>query len=99
MNVFDLVGINGAGRYGTGGAADWSQGDFNYDGMTNVFDLVAVGGAAVYGQGGYLPAGSVAATMVVPEPAAAPLMSGIGVAAMLLVRRWRRSTWHGGRRP
>ena len=57
--------------------------------MTNVFDLVAVGGAAVYGQGGYLPAGSVAATMVVPEPAAAPLMSGIGVAAMLLVRRWR----------
>ena len=46
-DVFDLVGVNGSGTYGSGLAADWSQGDFNYDGTTSVFDLVAVTGAGV----------------------------------------------------
>jgi fibronectin-binding autotransporter adhesin len=87
VNVFDLVGINSAGKYGTGASAVWSQGDFNYDGVTNVFDLVGINTSAVYGQGNYFPAaptasgfGSVAA---VPEPAAGLLaVAGfVGLAA------------------
>ena len=85
VNVFDLVGINGAGRYGTGGAADWSQGDFNYDGATNVFDLVAVGGAAVYGQGGYLTSASVSGDVAaVPEPSVTHLLAvAMGISTMI----------------
>ena len=72
VNVFDLVGINSAGRYGTGTASVWSQGDFNYDGVTNVFDLVAVNTSAVYGQGNYYPASAplgAGGFAPVPEPA------------------------------
>ena len=31
VNVFDLVSINSAGKYGTGMSAGWNEGDFNYD--------------------------------------------------------------------
>ena len=87
VNVFDLVGINSGGKYGTGTAAIWQQGDFNYDGVTNVFDLVGVNTAGAYGQGNYFPAatgvsstGSVAA---VPEPTAVgSLVMGLGLAAL-----------------
>jgi autotransporter-associated beta strand protein len=70
VDVFDLVGVNSSGRYGTGQAAVWSQGDFNYDGVTNVFDLVGINTAGAYGQGNYLPASPSAAGGVaaVPEP-------------------------------
>jgi fibronectin-binding autotransporter adhesin len=70
VNVFDLVSVNSAGKYGSGQSAVWNQGDFNYDGVTNVFDLVAVNTAAVYGQGNYFPATpSVGGGLVaVPEP-------------------------------
>ena len=67
-DVFDLVTINGAGAYGTGGSADWARGDFNYDGVTNVFDLVSVNGGGAYGQGTYFPA----APAVTASPAAVP---------------------------
>ncbi|MFM1903064.1 MAG: hypothetical protein RLZZ440_964, partial [Planctomycetota bacterium] len=50
VNVFDLVSINSAGKYGAGSASVWSAGDFNYDGVTNVFDLVSIQSASVYGQ-------------------------------------------------
>ena len=69
VNVFDLVGINSSGKYGSGTSSVWSQGDFNYDGVTNVFDLVAVNTAGVYGQGNYFPAAALAGTTAaVPEP-------------------------------
>jgi fibronectin-binding autotransporter adhesin len=95
VNVFDLVSINSAGKYGTGTSAVWSQGDFNYDGVTNVFDLVSVNTAGVYGQGNYFPAtptasglGSVAA---VPEPTSWLL----GMAGAALAAAWRRRTRAG----
>ena len=93
--MFDLVSINSGGKYGTGTAAVWNQGDFNYDGVTNVFDLVGINTAAVYGQGNYLPAapsasgtGSVAA---VPEPGSWLLLAGgLAVVRAGAFRRPRR---------
>lgn len=93
VNVFDLVSINSAGAYGTGGASVWSQGDFNYDGVTNVFDLVGVNTAGAYGQGNYFPAAPTVAgsPAAVPEPTAMGLLA-IGSAGMMTWRSYRRKS-------
>ena len=63
----------GSGTYGTGRSAVWSEGDFNYDGLTDVFDLVGVGSAGAYGRGNYFPvappADGFGLPTAVPEPA------------------------------
>ncbi len=88
VNVFDLVGVNAAGSYGTGRTATWQTGDFNYDGATNVFDLVRVNTAGVYGQGRYfLPTVPGPALAPVPEPAA--LSVAVILATGLVARRRR----------
>jgi autotransporter-associated beta strand protein len=90
VNVFDLVGVNGAGRYGSGLVADWSQGDFNYDSVTNVFDLVAVFGADVYNRGNYWPVATGSpGTAAVPEPGGL-LIVGIAAAVAACRRSGRR---------
>jgi autotransporter-associated beta strand protein/T5SS/PEP-CTERM-associated repeat protein len=92
VNVFDLVGIDASGTYGTGATAVWSQGDFNYDGRTNVFDLVGIDTAGAYGAGNYFPAGPTTANFgsvaVVPEPGTMLYLS-LG-AAGLAAAGWRR---------
>ena len=87
VNVFDLIGIDSAGKFGTGGASVWSEGDFNYDGITNVFDLIGIDSSGAYGAGDYLPSApaSAAAITAVPEPAAA--WGLVAAAAGLLVSR------------
>lgn len=94
VNVFDLVGIMGAGRYGSGAAAIWGQGDFNYDGFTDVFDLVGIGGSGVYGKGSYLPGAAVvsagAHVASVPEPAGWLLPVG-GIWLFVATRRRLRA--------
>jgi len=84
VDVFDLVGINSSGTYGTGRASSWSQGDINYDSVTNVFDLVGVNSGGAYGTGNYFPAAASTAGGItaVPEPtgvaaAAAAVIGGI----------------------
>ena len=74
VDVFDLVAIDAAGKYGSGTLAVWSEGDFTYDGLANVFDLVAIDGAGGYGAGDYLAAalpisGAGRSVATVPEPA------------------------------
>jgi sulfatase modifying factor 1 len=70
VNIIDLVGIDAAGKFGSGQPADWSQGDFNYDGVTNVLDLIAIDTAGAFGSGDYFPAAaSSVAAAAVPEPA------------------------------
>jgi peptidyl-prolyl cis-trans isomerase A (cyclophilin A) len=101
VNVFDLVAINSAGKYGTGQTANWSQGDFNYDRVTNVFDLVGINTAAVYGQGNYFPTAPAASGgfVAVPEPAGVGLLGiGAGVAGWRLRSRPRAWVSRSGRR-
>jgi len=79
-----------------GQASDWSQGDFNYDGVTNILDLVAIDTAGAFGRGDYFPAtpggGSITA---VPEPVSwVATVAGLIAAALfgrLQRNRWRRS--------
>ena len=72
--------------------AVWSQGDFNYDGVTNVFDLVGINTAAVYGQGNYLPSAPTATGLLgdvaaVPEPTGVVLMASAALAGLAQRRR------------
>lgn len=78
VDVFDLVAINTAGRFGTGLPAVWSEGDATYDGVTNVFDLVAINGAGAYNTGDYRPASPAGSA---PPPAAVPEPTGLAIAA------------------
>ena len=88
VDVFDLVGIDGAGRYGSGGSSIWDEGDFTYDGVTNVFDLVLTSTAGGYGAGSYFqPAAEAAVVATVPEPTAAAV---IVITAIWLIHRKQR---------
>jgi autotransporter-associated beta strand protein len=90
VNVFDLLGIDAAGVFGTGQASDWSQGDFNYDGVANVFDLLAIDTGGAYGQGSYFPTAPAAAFVAaVPEPSGLAVASGLLAAAAFCWHRRR----------
>ena len=91
VNVFDLVGIDSAGKFGSGAASVWSEGDFNYDGVTNVFDLIGVDSSGAYGAGNYFPASPVVlgggSVAVVPEPALAGLAIATALGGLIRARR------------
>lgn len=90
VNVFDLVEVSTAGRYGDASPARWSDGDFNYDGVANVFDLLAVSTANVFGSGDYLPDAQAAiGAVAVPEPTTGSIAFGLLVSG-LVARQMRR---------
>ena len=96
VDVFDLVGINSSGTYGTGRASAWYQGDINYDGVTSVFDLIGVNSGGVYGRGNYFPAAPTLAGATttgginaVPEPAGMAAIAATMIGAAWLARRRR----------
>ena len=73
VDLFDLVAIDAAEKYGSVQPAVWSEGDFNYDGLSNVFDLIAIDTGGAYGAGTYVQARAAAAQSaggpaIVPEP-------------------------------
>jgi autotransporter-associated beta strand protein len=45
VDVFDLIGMDAAGRYSTSQTAGWTEGDVTYDGQTTVFDLIGIDSA------------------------------------------------------
>jgi len=94
---FDLIEISTSGKYGTGETSIWSQGDFNYDRVSNVFDLVEITTSGVYGTGNYFPAAVTPAGVAaaVPEPAAA-MLPGL-LLGWLAIRR--KSAWKPGFSP
>jgi autotransporter-associated beta strand protein len=51
VDVFDLISMDSAARYGSGQPATWAEGDVNYDGRADVFDLIGVDSAGSYGAG------------------------------------------------
>jgi len=90
VNVFDLIGIDSAGKFGNGQAAAWSEGDFNYDGVANVFDLIGIDSSGAYGTGPYFPAAPTAAAITaVPEPGLAGLAAVAAAGGWLALRRRR----------
>jgi autotransporter-associated beta strand protein len=66
VDVFDLLSVQAAGRYGSGLDGGWGKGDMNHDGVVSVFDLLAIESAGAYGQGRYGPPPT---PQPVPEPA------------------------------
>ncbi len=92
VNIIDLVGIDAAGKFGSGLPADWSQGDFNYDGVTNVLDLIAIDTAGAFGTGDYFPAptsaaGALGSVTAVPEPGSLALWAAAAGLALAAGRR------------
>ena len=69
----DFVIVFGEGKYETGGAATWGQGDWNGDQVFDSGDFVAA-----FGNGGYemgeMPGGPNPAAAVVPEPSSLVLI-------------------------
>ena len=79
FNSGDLVAIFGAGKYDTGTAANWGEGDWNGDGLFNSGDLVTA-----FSDGGF-EVGPLAASQV-PEPTGI-VLTLIGFVALSLNRR------------
>jgi len=61
--VADFIG---AGRFDSGAASSWADGDFNYDGVTDILDIAGFVSSGLYNADPYNPpTRSIAA---VPEP-------------------------------
>ena len=83
--------------YDTAAAAEWSQGDFNYDGATDLLDLLGILGSAAYEQGPYMPAATVPSGTVAAVPEPSLLWSGVSAPTFTLLWRWRRFRIRRGR--
>jgi N-acetylglucosamine-6-sulfatase len=78
INIIDIMNIVAGGKFNSGLAASWSEGDFNDDGRVDGLDLVAIMATGLYARGSYnVTASTVAAA--VPEPTASWM---VAVAAM-----------------
>jgi hypothetical protein len=95
--VLDATALAGSNKFGTGAAATWQEGDFNYDGYVDMVDAAAFLSTNLYNTGSYNSAsfalaggnglGTVAA---VPEPASLSiLLAACAFGAMAACRRIR----------
>ncbi|MCA9152601.1 MAG: hypothetical protein KDA92_25030, partial [Planctomycetales bacterium] len=80
----DLVAIFTAGKYETGQAAGWAEGDWDGDGVFGTGDLVWAFDDGGFEQG---PRSAVAATAAVPEPSTSLLFACAASLSMLSPRR------------
>lgn len=82
FNSSDFVTVFQAGKFETGGAATWTEGDWDGNKLFNTSDFVAA-----FQQGGY-EAGPKAAVSAVPEPSSMVLLA-LGGLGLIRVRRRR----------
>lgn len=73
LDLLDAAAFMAAGRYDTGLAARWQDGDFGYDGVVDVLDATDVIATGLFDAGGYHPAAA-ATVAAVPEPAPAAML-------------------------
>lgn len=83
FNSGDLVDVFTAGKYETGEAASWTEGDWDGDGLFGSTDFVAG-----FQTGGY-EQGPRAAAQAVPEPTTALASLIAALTCTAIVRRWR----------
>jgi autotransporter-associated beta strand protein len=70
IDLLDATDMLAAGRYDSGVAATWQQGDFTYDGLFDILDVAAVFGTDLYDAGPYQSPSAAGETIAtVPEPA------------------------------
>jgi hypothetical protein len=81
FNSGDLVAVFQVGRYETGSAATWAEGDWNGDNVFTSSDFV------VAFQGGGYEAGPRGGVAAVPEPSG---LIGLAIAGLCMLRRRRR---------
>jgi hypothetical protein len=86
INVLGLGNVTGSGRFDSGLAAEWYDGDFNHDGVADSLDVADFLATDLFGAGSYTaPGGSVVAVL---EPTVATLVGvAAGMTAVALTRR------------
>ena len=75
--------ILAGGKFDTGAAATWLEGDFSYDGIVDILDAADFVTTGLYNTGNYNTAPGVAgAVAAVPEPSSVALAAGGMMAAV-----------------
>jgi autotransporter-associated beta strand protein len=98
IDLIDTANLLGGGRFDTGLAATWTEGDFTYDGLVDILDIAVFIGTDLYGAGAYgTGTPGPTAVAVVPEPSASCLALAVAGCMLpaLIAGRQRRPEQRG----
>jgi len=88
INLLDVGGYLGAGKYDSGVPSSWSEGDYTYDGLVDITYVALYLGTGLFDAGPYNPpAATGAGVAAVPEPASWGMAAM--ATALVLARRLR----------
>jgi N-acetylglucosamine-6-sulfatase len=90
IDIIDVMNIVAGGKFNSGLAASWRDGDFNADGLVDGLDFVAMMSSGLYARGPYngvgIGAGSGQSVAAVPEPNTAWVAATVAMAAGIGIR-------------
>jgi hypothetical protein len=92
VDILDAANFLAGGKFDSGRAASWNEGDFGYDGAVDILDAADFLSTGLFDAGPYVTFGQAPAATVapVPEPAtAAPLLIAALAAVAATVSRRR----------